>query len=76
LPANLVEGEYAVRMFITRDGIVVDKHEETIVVIKDGLERWLYNLAHEQPLIYGLLSLLLAVVAGWGASAAFAMFRR
>lgn len=76
LPANLTEGEYRVRLFITRDGAVIDKHEEIINVNKDGLERWIYNLAHEQPLIYGLLSLLLAVVAGWGASAAFGLLRR
>lgn len=76
LPANLTEGEYKVRLFITRDGAVVDRHEEIITVHKDGLERWIYNLAHEQPLIYGLLSLLLAVAAGWGASAAFGLLRR
>ncbi|WP_022702625.1 TIGR02186 family protein [Pseudorhodobacter ferrugineus] len=76
LPANLTEGEYRVRLFITRDGVVIDKHEEIISVNKDGLERWIYNLAHEQPLIYGLLSLLLAVAAGWGASAAFGLLRR
>jgi uncharacterized protein (TIGR02186 family) len=76
LPANLTEGAYKVRLFITRDGAVVDSHEEVITVNKDGLERWIHNLAHEQPLIYGLLSLFLAVVAGWGASAAFTLLRR
>lgn len=76
LPANLTEGEYKVRLFITRGGVVIDKHEEIITVNKDGLERLIYNLAHEQPLIYGLLSLLLAVAAGWGASAAFGLLRR
>jgi uncharacterized protein (TIGR02186 family) len=76
LPANLTEGAYRVRLFITRDGQVVDTHEEVITVNKDGLERWIHNLAHQQPLIYGLLSLVLAVVAGWGASAAFSLLRR
>jgi hypothetical protein len=76
LPANLTEGEYKVRLFITRDGAVVDTHEEIITVNKDGLERWIYSLAHEQPLLYGLLSLVLAIVAGWGASAAFGLLRR
>lgn len=76
LPANLTEGEYKVRLFITRDGAVVDMHEEIITVNKDGLERWIHNLAHQQPLIYGLLALVLAVVAGWGASAAFGLLRR
>jgi uncharacterized protein (TIGR02186 family) len=76
LPANLTEGEYKVRLFITRDGVVVDKHEEIITVNKSGLERWIHNLAHQQPLIYGLLSLVLAVAAGWGASAGFSLLRR
>nr|WP_231579748.1 TIGR02186 family protein [Pseudorhodobacter antarcticus] len=76
LPANLTEGAYKVRLFITRDGQVVDSHEELITVNKDGLERWIYNLAHAQPLIYGLLSLVLAVAAGWGASAGFGLLRR
>jgi len=76
LPANLTEGEYRVRLFITRDGAVIDKHEEIITVNKDGLERWIFNLAHEQPLIYGLLALFMAVFAGWGASAAFGLLRR
>lgn len=76
LPANLTEGDYKVRLFITRGGAVIDVHEEIITVNKDGLERWIYNLAHEQPLLYGLLSLLLAVMAGWGASAGFGLLRR
>lgn len=76
LPANLTEGEYKVRLFITRDGAVIDVHEALITVNKDGLERWIFNLAHQQPLIYGLLSLVLAIAAGWGASAAFGLLRR
>jgi uncharacterized protein (TIGR02186 family) len=76
LPANLTEGEYKVRLFITRSGTVVDMHEEIITVNKDGLERWIFNLAHEQPLLYGLLALFLAISAGWGASAGFGLLRR
>jgi hypothetical protein len=76
LPADLTEGEYKVRLFITRDGAAVDVHEESITVNKDGLERWIHNLAHEHSLLYGLLALFLAVAAGWGASAAFGLLRR
>ena len=76
LPANLIEGNYAIRIFLTRDGRVVDRYETTIGVQKVGLERWLYNLAQEQPPVYGLLALALAMLAGWGASAAFRFIRR
>ncbi|MDN5787183.1 TIGR02186 family protein [Pseudorhodobacter sp.] len=76
MPADLTEGEYKVRMFITRAGMVVNMHEEVITVHKDGFERWIFNLAHQQSLLYGLLSLVLAVAAGWGASALFGLIRR
>jgi hypothetical protein len=44
-------------------------------VRKEGLERFIFNLAQQQPLVYGLVSLVLAAVAGWGASAAFRLIR-
>ncbi|SMY06049.1 TIGR02186 family protein [Flavimaricola marinus] len=76
LPANLVEGDYPTRIFLTRDKEVVDRYDTVIHVQKVGLERWLYNLSRQQPMVYGFLSLLIAVAAGWSASAAFAMLRR
>ena len=75
LPANLTEGEYKVRLFLLRDKRVIASQERVIGVRKEGLERFIFNLAHEQPLIYGLISLALAAIAGWGASAAFRFIR-
>lgn len=76
LPSNLTEGDYRVRLFLTRGGKVIDKQERVINVRKTGIERFLYNTAHDEPLAYGLASLLLAVVAGWAASAGFRLLRR
>lgn len=75
LPANLIEGEYRVRIFLTRGGKVVDSQESRIEVGKDGLERFLFRLAHDQPLLYGLIALLIAGLAGWGASELFRRMR-
>ncbi len=75
LPANLTEGNYTTRIFLTRNGSVVARHATTIHVSKVGLERWIHVLAHERPLIYGLLSLAIAIAAGWGASAIFRYIR-
>ena len=75
LPSNLVEGDYRTRIFLTRDRRVIDVYETTIDVSKVGLERWIYTLAHERPLVYGLLSLFIAIAAGWGASAIFSRIR-
>jgi uncharacterized protein (TIGR02186 family) len=76
LPANLVEGDYITRILLVRDGEVLDDYSTEINVQKVGIERWLYNLAHNNALLYGLLSLVLAALAGWGASEAFRILRR
>lgn len=76
LPANLTEGDYKTRIFLTRGGEVVSAYETMIDVRKVGLERFLFNLSRQQPLVYGLLSLAIAIAAGWGASAAFRIFQR
>ncbi|QFT97403.1 Putative transmembrane protein [Roseovarius sp. THAF8] len=75
MPANLTEGAYTTRIFLTRGGEVVSTYETAIGVQKVGLERWIFNLSREQPLIYGLMSLAIAIAAGWGASAAFRAIR-
>nr|WP_319947660.1 TIGR02186 family protein [uncultured Shimia sp.] len=76
MPANLTEGDYETRIFLTRGGKVVSSFSTSIDVRKVGLERWLFNLSRQKPLAYGLLSLAIAIAAGWGASAAFRMFRQ
>ncbi len=76
LPAALTEGEYETRIFLTRGGRVVSKYETSIYVRKVGLERWLFTLSRENAFLYGLMSLAIAIAAGWGASAVFSVFRR
>lgn len=75
MPANLTAGDYSIRVLLTRDGTVVSDYETTIDVHKVGLERWLFSLSREQPLMYGLMSLAIAIAAGWGASAVFRLVR-
>ncbi|WP_238366776.1 TIGR02186 family protein [Mesobacterium pallidum] len=76
LPANLTEGRYRTRIFLVREGKVISYFQKSITVRKVGLERFLFNLSRQQPLIYGLMSLAIAVIAGWAASAAFRLLQR
>lgn len=76
MPANLVEGDYAAQFFLVRDGHVLSTAETTILVEKTGIERWLYNLSKQQPLLYGVLAVLVAFAAGWLAAEAFRLARR
>ncbi len=75
LPANLTEGTYKVTLYLTRDRQVVTSYTTNLAVQKVGLERFLYRLAHDRPLVYGLLSIFIAIAAGWGASAIFRYFK-
>ncbi len=75
MPANLTEGTYPTRIFLTRGGNVISTYETEIEVRKVGLERWLYALSRQQPFVYGLMSLFIAIAAGWGASTAFRILR-
>lgn len=74
LPAQLTEGDYLARVFLTRDREVVDVFHTSIVVRKVGLERWIYHMATEMSWLYGILSIAVALAAGWLASAFFRYF--
>lgn len=76
LPPDLTEGDYSVRFFLTRGRAVVARYETVLAVRKVGLERFLYVTATERPVLYGLMSLAIAIAAGWAASAAFGLIRR
>ncbi|HSF95769.1 MAG TPA: TIGR02186 family protein [Thermohalobaculum sp.] len=76
LPANLVEGDYRARIFLLREKSVIDVFESSIEVRKVGLERWIYTMAQEQSALYGLLSILVALSAGWMASTFFRLVFR
>ena len=76
LPANIVEGVYSVRVYLTRDREVIDEFTSEIVVLKEGLERAVYQLSREQPALYGVLAIAVALAAGLGAAEAFRYLRR
>jgi uncharacterized protein (TIGR02186 family) len=76
MPANLVEGDYAAEFFLVRSEAVISSGETTIRVAKAGIERWLYNLSRNRPLVYGLASVAVALLTGWLAATVFALIRR
>ncbi|MQY42313.1 hypothetical protein GG681_06640 [Epibacterium sp. SM1969] len=75
MPPDLTEGAYTARILLTREAQVVAAHSAEIEVRKVGLERFLFNLSREQPWAYGVLALVIAALAGWGASAIFSLLR-
>ncbi len=71
IPANVPVGNYTADVFLIRDGSVIHAQATPLFVNKIGIERFVFNLAHRQPLIYGVVAVALALMAGWLAAAAF-----
>ena len=76
LPANLTEGNYVIKIHLIQNGKLINTSEDIIQVRKIGLEKWLYETAHNSPLFYSVFSILLALFSGWGASAVFRRFQQ
>lgn len=70
-PANAPVGTYIVQVFLVEDGEVVGAEITPLVVSKVGFEAGVFYFAHRHSLAYGVLAILIAVVAGWMASAVF-----
>ncbi|MDC3129257.1 TIGR02186 family protein, partial [Paracoccaceae bacterium] len=75
MPADISDGDYTARILLTRNGNVIDEFTTIIDVRKVGLERFLFNMSRENPLAYGLMSIAIAIFAGWAASLLFRFFR-
>ncbi len=70
-PKNIEKGTYTAEIYLVNGGMISAVEVIPINVEKVGFEAWLYNLAHHQSLLYGLLCVLMASMCGWLASAMF-----
>jgi uncharacterized protein (TIGR02186 family) len=65
VPASVPRGFYVVQAFLFRDGTVISAQSTPLFVDQTGFERRLFAFAHERPLLYGLSTVLMAVLLGW-----------
>ena len=71
LPTAAPIGVYTAEIFLFQNGQPVSRRMRGLTVEKAGLERWLYLFAHNRPWSYGLVSVAIALAAGWAASVVF-----
>lgn len=76
LPANVPVGTLSARVQLYRDGELLDMFRTNVQLERQGLERLLFVFAFNHPLLYGMLTLLIAIAAGLLASAVVARTRR
>ncbi len=64
-PDNLERGIYAVEIYLFDSGTVSSMQIIPVEVKKSGFDAFMYDLAHQQKYIYGLVCILMAVIFGW-----------
>jgi uncharacterized protein (TIGR02186 family) len=70
-PSNVPTGTYRVRVFLARTKEVVAAQTIPLTISKTGVDAAVFDFAHNEAAIYGLLAVLTAVVAGWLSSLPF-----
>ena len=69
IPSAVPVGEYAAEIHLIRKGRVIASSSTPIVIGKSGFERWIYVMAQDHSLAYGLAAVAAALIAGFVASA-------
>ncbi|MGE5201970.1 MAG: TIGR02186 family protein [Acidobacteriota bacterium] len=70
-PANVPTGTYRVEVFLVRDKAVVSGQTTPLVISEIGLDAEVHDFADRYALVYGLIAVALAAMAGWLASLPF-----
>lgn len=69
--ATAPTGPYEIQIVLYAGGAVLARQTTSFEVVKTGMEQRLASGAHEQPLLYGLATAVLALFLGWLASVVF-----
>lgn len=71
LPSDVANGPFIVHTLILKDRQVVAERSDAFAVRKSGFESFLFVMSRQQPLLYGLACVLLALGTGWLAGVVF-----
>lgn len=68
LPANAPIDLYHADTYLFRDGRLISSQRIPIQISRVGFERRIHDLATQWPWLYGMLTVLIALAAGWAAA--------
>jgi uncharacterized protein (TIGR02186 family) len=71
LPSDIPTGEYRVSVYLFRAEAFLAGDTQTLSIGKSGFSDRIAFYANEEPLLYGLVSVALAVFTGWFAGTIF-----
>lgn len=71
LPPNVPVGALVARVYLFKEGRLLGQYRSRVMLKREGLERYLHDTAINQPLLYGIATVLMAAAAGLMAAFAF-----
>lgn len=71
LPANVPVGPLTARVYLLREGALLSSFQQQVRLEREGVELWIYWFAMRHPALYGLVTVMVAIIAGLLASALF-----
>lgn len=70
-PYQAVPGTYLVTVYAVKDGKVVEKAEKNLFVEQVGMIKFFANMAKNKGALYGIISIVVALFAGFGVGIIF-----
>ena len=71
VPSTAPRGTYVADVYLLRAGKVIDQRSSDLIIDQIGVERRLYDFSRVSPLLYGVSTVLMALLLGWGSSLLF-----
>lgn len=71
VPAAVPRGQYNADVYLIRDGAIIGAQSTPLFIEQAGLERGLFNFAHDWPLAYGVSAVVMSLMLGWLSSVLF-----
>lgn len=70
-PDNVPKGHYQAEIYLFQGNELIAMQIVPLSFKKSGIDYILYNLAHEYSAVYGIMAILIAMLAGWLAGVIF-----
>lgn len=70
-PANVPVGNYTAEFYLFQNGELLSAQTSPLFIKKSGFGRTIFDFAQDYPALYGIAAILVALFAGWLASAIF-----
>lgn len=70
-PSTVPVGTYQTEVYLIRDNRIVAAQSTPLFIDKQGVEQEVFDFSRQEPAVYGLVAVLLAVFSGWLAAVVF-----